>query len=594
MLYSRVTRDLGAGTAVALLAPFLAALPLLPFSAQAQIQLGDGDNQYTLENGDNAARNNALLIDGGNGFDTLTLRDVAISNPARLQRWESITLDGASRLVLDTTLILGDEGNYPGQLRIGGDSSLALPHLGAAIIPYSGQGLTLVNHGVIDMRGPTANQLLVRGDYTGTGVIHMDMIAGGDDSLADSLILNGGHASGSTQLVFERFSGNGADTIDGILVVEATNGATTASDAFYMDSPISAGPYEYLLFRGARSAEDSDNWFLRSNLLPGDAGSGEPVPLYRPEVPLYAQAKSLARLTSLQEIGSYHKRRGEQRSWFDGVNQEWARVHHTRADYNWHGDVDNRFDGSISGFQIGKNFWAGPTCTGGAREMGLFVGSTRSSGDVTGFARGFNNYDAGRNQLTSHHIGYYFNDYRPNMGYFDFTAKVAYVKLHSQSTRGIGDSITGPQLTLSMEKGFTWQVTESINLEPQLQAVVNYTNFSAYEDGISWVDTDKTPEANFRAGIRGYNVDAQVLNGNLRLYLFGNLWHTLGGNDQLVYNLNQQTDLAREATWGEFGGGAVLLESQYGSAFVNVGYQTSLDGLNWSGGNASLGFNWAW
>ncbi|MCA0899732.1 autotransporter family protein [Microbulbifer agarilyticus] len=631
MLYSRVTRDVGAGTAAVLLTPLLTILPLLPHSAYAQIQLDDGDNQYILEADDRAAGNNALLIDGGNGFDTLTLRDVVISNPARLQRWESIVLDGASRLTLDTTLVLGDDGGHPGRLRIGSDSTLALPHLGAAITPYRDQRLSLVNHGVIDMRGSTANQLLVQGDYSGTGIIHMDMIAGDDDSLADRLIVNSGHASGSTQLVFERFSGNGADTIDGILVVEATNGATTASGAFYMDSPISAGPYEYFLFRGARNPEDNDNWFLRSNLLPGDAGRDEsnglnqvtssgtagietgaspaaapllnlaaantitkPLPLYRPEIPLYAQAKSLARLTSLQEIGSYHKRRGEQRSWFDGINQEWARVHHTRADYNWHGDVDNRFDGNISGFQVGKNFWAGPTCTGGAREMGLFVGSTRTNGDVTGFARGFNNYDAGRNQLTSHHLGYYFNDYRPNMGYFDFTAKVAYVKMHSQSTRGIGDTVTGPQLTLSMEKGLTWQVSESLNLEPQLQAVVNYTNFSAYEDGISWVDTDKTPEANFRAGIRGYNVDSQWFDGNLRLYLFGNLWHTLGGNDQLVYNLDQQTDLEREATWGEFGAGAVLLESQYGSAFINVGYQTSLDGLNWSGGNASLGFNWAW
>ena len=649
MWYPRAGRafDAGASRLFSLALPAILA-SLAPASSIAQVVLGNGDDHYTLNTRSLAGRSLDATFDGGRGHDTLTIEGLSLENPARLRHWETITLEQRTSLILNSNLVLGDVDHHAGHFEIGADSRVLLPYYSAGLRTSGGQALTVVNHGSIDMSGKSANHLLILGDYFGgtNSRIHMDLVAGGDDSLSDRVIIDGGHASGSTRLVFNRLAGSGASTTEGILVVEARNGGSTSPGAFYMPQSVSAGPYEYYLFRGNGDARDEHNWYLRSTLQPGDSpvtsarpdvrriedseiaalstaggpisiaaapeaemvdqsppagllaaappAGGTPVPIYRPEIPLYAQAKSLARLTSLQEIGSYHKRRGEQRSWFDGINDDWMRVHHMSADYNWNGDISNRFDGDITGFQVGTNLWSGPTCTGGARETGIFVGSTRASGDVTGFARGFSDYSSGQNQLTSYHVGYYFNDYRPDMGYFDITAKVAYLELESTSSRGIGDTITGPQLTLSMEKGFTWQASEQVNLEPQLQAVVNYSNLSAYHDEISWVEPDMTPEANFRAGLRAYNTDSQWLDGNLRLYLFGNVWHTLGGNDQLLFDLNLQLNLERQATWGEFGGGVVLLESQFGSAFFNLGYQRSLDSLDWSGGNASLGFNWAW
>ncbi|MBN8429294.1 autotransporter domain-containing protein [Microbulbifer salipaludis] len=631
MRYPSAGRACNAGASRLCLLAMPAILTSLASGAStAQVLLGSEDDRYLLTPNSPGSRLLDTTFDGGTGRDTLTIQGLELENPARLRRWETISLEQATRLTLNSSLIFGDAGHHPGHLGISSDSALLLPHYSAGLYTSGGQALSVFNAGTIDLSGQTANQLLIRGDYIGGAgsAIRMDLVAGGDDSLADRVIIDGGHASGSTRLYFNRLAGSGADTQDGILVVEARNGGSTSGNAFYMPQSVSAGPYEYHLFRGTGDPADH-NWYLRSTLSPGEqpvtqpageasgmaTGStlslpatasplaappigGNPVPIYRPEIPLYAQAKSLARLTSLQEIGSYHKRRGEQRSWFDGVNDDWMRVHHMRADYNWHGDVSNRFDGNITGFQVGTNFWSAPTCTGGAREMGLFVGSTRASGDVTGFARGFRDYRAGRNQLTSYHVGYYFNDYRPDMGYFDFTAKVAYLELDSESSRGIGGTVTGPQLTLSVEKGFAWQPSERFHIEPQLQAVVNYSNLSAYYDDISWVEPDMTPEANFRAGLRAYPTgnqgETQWLGGNLRLYLFGNIWHTLGGNDQLQFDLNLQLDLERQATWGEFGGGVVLLESKLGSAFLNLGYQRSLDDLDWSGANASLGFNWAW
>ncbi|WP_105102909.1 autotransporter outer membrane beta-barrel domain-containing protein [Microbulbifer pacificus] len=632
MSYPRAARVPGSGTqALYRVALPLLLTPLASASALAQttqLIFGGGDDHYTLTSTSSAGSDTGLLIDGGNGNDSLTIHNLDLANPARLQHWETVALTGASRLTLDSHLIFGGNDQLPGHLTINSDSTLRLPYYSSGILANAGQPLTVTNHGLIDMSGKSANLLIIDGNYNGHGSIRMDMVAGDDNSLADRLVISGGHAGGSTRLLFNRLAGSGADTANGILVVETRDGGSTGSGAFYMPEPVSAGPYEYFLFRGTGDPTDADNWYLRSTLHPGDepvtspaspgaifaangavvtdsraaasllapppAAGDTPIRLYRPEIPLYAQAKSLARLTSLQEIGSYHKRRGEQRSWFDGINDDWMRVHHLNADYHWTGDIDNDFDGRITGVQLGTNLWSGPTCTGGAREMGLFVGSTRASGDVTGFARGFSDYAAGQNQLTSHHIGYYFNDYRPDMGYFDFTAKVAYLKLETRSSRGIGDTVTGPQLTLSLEKGFTWTVTEHLNLEPQLQVIANYSNFGTLSDGISTVEIDMTPEANFRAGLRSYNTDTPWLDGRLRLYVFGNVWHTLGGNDQLLFDNKLQTNLERQATWGEFGGGVVLLEHQLGSAFFNVGFQRSLDHLDWSGSTVNLGFNWAW
>ncbi|MFV8781059.1 autotransporter outer membrane beta-barrel domain-containing protein [Microbulbifer sp. SA54] len=589
----------------------------------ADILLGSSDDHYSLHGDSYVTHSDYTLISGGGGNDSLSLYGVTLQNPARLQHWETLRLMEQTRLEFTSDLTLGGSDALPGLLEISQSSALLLPYFSASILSSAGQPLAVHNQGTIDLRGTSANRLLIDGDYGGSGRIYMDMVAGDDDSLSDRLIINRGHASGSTELVFRRLAGSGAPTEDGILVIETRDGGTTDDGAFYMDGSVSAGPYEYFLFRGSDDPGESDNWYLRSTLRPGDqpatapadsgsvsmlgigttaaspaqatpAASAPPVHLYRPEIPLYAQAKSLARLTSLQEIGSYHRRRGEQRSWFDGVNDDWMRVYHLSTDQNWRGDVNNRFDGEITGLQIGSNFWGEPTCTGGAREMGLFFGSSQARGDVFGFARGFDNYRSGRNELGTIYAGYYFNDYRPDQSYFDFTAKVAYLKLHSESLRGMGDTAYGPQLTAAMEKGVTLRAGDSFNLEPQAQLVVNYSNLSAFNDGVSWVEPDMTPEVNFRLGLRAYNTESDIAGLNLRAYLYGNVWHTLGGNDQLQFDLKLQLDMEREATWSEFGGGIVLLDHRLGSAFLNVGFQRSLDNLDWSGGSANLGFNWNW
>src|SRR5262249_12781514 len=97
------------------------------------------------------------------------------------------------------------------------------------------------------------NSMGMGGNYTGVGGgITLNTFLGADSSPSDRLIINGGAGTGSTALTIHNTTGPGALTVvDGILVVNAINGATTTPTAFSLvGGLVSAGPFDYFLFRG--------------------------------------------------------------------------------------------------------------------------------------------------------------------------------------------------------------------------------------------------------------------------------------------------------------------------------------------------------
>ena len=306
------------------------------------------------------------------------------------------------------------------------------------------------------------------------------------------------------------------------------------------------------------------------------------------EILLHAQIKALAQQLSLQEIANYQQRRGEQRNGYSGTSNSGLRMFHQNLALDWQGDLYSKFDGQLNGVQINRNFYAGPSCRG-SQELGLFAGTSRALGDITGQLAIGPRVNAGQNKLASYYGGFYFSDYRHDLGYLDALAKVAYVTADTDTIGGVNGQITGPQLTLSAERGFVLPITERVNIEPQLQVIANYTNFGAYQANRLYLDTDKTPEVTFRAGLRAYPSERWH-----DLYLFTNLWHTLGGEDDLMLIDGSRLKVERGTRWGEIGGGMTLLDAELGSVFLNLNYRRSLDDSDWDGGGANLGFNWYW
>lgn len=133
------------------------------------------------------------------------------------------------------------------------------------------------NAGMIDLAsasGQPGNTLTLTGTVTSNdGVIELSTYMGGDNSATDKVILDGATLSGTTGLIIQHAGGDGAQTQQGIEVVDAKDGSTTAANSFMLDSrsdgyragtnSLASGAYDYSLTQGGVGG-DPNNWYLTS------------------------------------------------------------------------------------------------------------------------------------------------------------------------------------------------------------------------------------------------------------------------------------------------------------------------------------------
>ncbi|MFP3340519.1 autotransporter outer membrane beta-barrel domain-containing protein, partial [Micrococcus sp. SIMBA_131] len=76
----------------------------------------------------------------------------------------------------------------------------------------------------------TTDTFTITGDYFGDGGnLSLNTVLGDDASPSDKLVIAEGTATGSTGIFIVNLGGSGGATVqDGIMVVEATGGGTTA------------------------------------------------------------------------------------------------------------------------------------------------------------------------------------------------------------------------------------------------------------------------------------------------------------------------------------------------------------------------------
>ena len=249
------------------------------------IDLGGDDDSARLANLTNANLGGSPRITGGAGTDALIFDNVTTGGVARFDAWENIRATNDSELTFDGFLALGDAGTGSGRFELDASSTIFGGGQQGGIVAFTaGERATLINAGRIDLtNGGNApgDSFTVGGDYVGNdGLLLIDTVLGDDASLSDKLVIDGGNASGTTGVTVLNAGGTGALTQqNGILVVEAVGGATTASGAFALNHRVAVGAYEYFLFRGGTTAGTGENWYLRSTLPP----ALEPAP--EPETP---------------------------------------------------------------------------------------------------------------------------------------------------------------------------------------------------------------------------------------------------------------------------------------------------------------------
>ncbi|MHB2263984.1 autotransporter family protein [Aliihoeflea sp. PC F10.4] len=239
------------------------------------IDMGPDADTARLANLTAANLGATTLFDGGLGADALAMENVKASGVERFVGWEAISATNDTELTFDGTLTLGDVGTGTGTLAIDPTSTI---YGGGGNFGVTGTGgtATLLNAGRIDLTNGTSgpsDRFTVSGDYTGdNGLLLLETVLGDDASASDRLVVSGGTADGTTSIAVTNAGGAGALTLqNGILVVEAVNGAATMPAAFSLGSRVAAGAYEYLLFRGGVSDGSQENWYLRSTLTEGPA-----------------------------------------------------------------------------------------------------------------------------------------------------------------------------------------------------------------------------------------------------------------------------------------------------------------------------------
>jgi len=249
------------------------------------IDMGADSDTAVLANLTDANFGATKRLTGGDGVDALTFDNVKSGKVGRFDSWETINLTNDTRLTFDTTLTLGDTGTGTGTLNIDAASTIYGGSAQSGINAFSPSQLASVfNAGRIDLTNggsSTNDTFTIKGNYTGqNGLLFVDTVLGADASPSDKLVIDTGNASGSTGIVVNNVGGAGASTVsDGIMVVEALNGATTTGGAFSLNGRVAAGAYEYFLFKGGVSANTNENWYLRSTLASGS----QPAPVTEEE-----------------------------------------------------------------------------------------------------------------------------------------------------------------------------------------------------------------------------------------------------------------------------------------------------------------------
>ena len=463
--------------------------------------------------------------------------------------------------------------------------------------------LTNADTSLIDFSPPVggAFKTLTVVNYIGAGgTIGLNTFLGNDSSPSDKLVIDGGTGTGNSFLRITNAGGAGALTVaNGILVVDAINGATTVPGAFALAGPVLAGPYEYLLFRSSRDATAPESWFLRSTidcaLAPADPacaipvpgpGPAPPAPLvpnFRQEVSLYAALPALSLLYGRTLLDTLHERVGEEEhlrfragrvatakavvpaAYGDGsggpspvavgveptfgspyLNGAWGRVIAQSGDRDGDrigifGDGP-KYDFDFIALQAGLDVYRQQLPGGYRTHAGLYGALGDGRSDVTHFTGA----RAGRDTFTAYTGGGYLTLFGPTGLYLDGVVQGTFYDMKAQSTRIPALETDGWGLASSLEAGVPWRfggLFGGLIVEPQAQLVYQSVDLDTGRDIGAIVRFDDVESLAGRLGVRFATTWAMPTGfwglpqpGLVTAWFRPNYWHEFSGSPRTSFS----------------------------------------------------------
>ena len=488
----------------------------------------------------------APQFDGGAGLDTLNIDGLKIkgfsaaSNDStgndlnkgnNLTQWETINLNNAAKLTLAGDLFTGAN---VGTLNINSASTLDLTQTTPTAFSVYGD---VNNGGIVDMfNNSVGTMTTITGNYAGVAgsTLKMDTVLGNDASATDKLIING-NTTGTTSLSVNNVGGTGAQTVEGIQVVQVDG---NSAGTFSLASPVQAGAYEYQLFQGGTSTPTDGDWYLRSTLLACEVTNTCPVippvepqppviPIYRPGVANYVVAQTSNADLGYLALDTLHQRIGEQRTLTTDNPQTWVRA---IAGYTSN-NGKNRFeyDQTAVGFQIGRDLLHDTTGSGTQQRAGLTTQYLRGNVDTRDRVRPMARLseDTGHIQSTAYGLGAYYTRMTNQGAYVDLVTQVNRLDNQFNDAYGISSKQKGGQVGLSAEVGKPVAQIKGWTLEPQAQLSYLHAHYGAFADQFSKISSLNADHLRARLGLRVYKERHPDSSKTAQYYAIANIHHDL-------------------------------------------------------------------
>ena len=503
------------------------------------LQLGDGGTSGGILG--NVANNGALSF---NRSDSVTFAGLISGNG-------TVNQNGSGTTILTAQNTYGGPTNINnGVLRAGAVSTLS-PNSAVNVTAagtldlngYSQATAGVINAGLINMGSGTApGTTLTTPNYVGQGGrIAMNTLLGGDGSPSDRLVINGGTASGSSSLIVANAGGAGAVTTgNGILLVDAVNGGTTAASAFTLGNAggyVAAGPYAYTLQRSSVDGSGLQNWYLRSTVdcaaAPSNPACKDPEPPvppnppvppippnppapvppappnYRPEVSTAVATPELALRYGATFLDSLHERIGEARYALPstpagGNSLAWGRVIGVTGERNGSnsGILGSRgpdYDYKIYGLQSGVDLYRRANANGSMDHAGAYVAFGRATADVDHL----DGRSAGQAAMNGVTLGGYWTHIGKEGWYVDAVIQgTRYDVDNGRSPAGYDLDTRGFGFATSLEGGYPFRLNDEWVIEPQAQLVFQNVNLNDANDGAAKIRFNDVDSLRGRLGVR--------------------------------------------------------------------------------------------
>lgn len=468
---------------------------------------------------------------------------------------------------------------------------------------------TLVNDpSLIDFSPPVGGvfKTLTVNTYSGDGNIALNTFLEGDGSPSDKLVIDSGTATGSSHLIIRNAAdasgalGRGALTTgNGIQVIDAVNGGTTAPGSFALGGPVYAGPFEYTLHRSSSDNSNEQAWYLRSNVAPdGPTPDPEPepvVPNFRPQTSLYGAVPALALVYSRSIIDTLHERVGEERRLTGaplpaedqqeyGPSLGWGRLIYRSGEREGDNGPFGQSPGynyDLNAFQVGVDLYRSEETDGNTEQAGVSL----AIGNIKGGIDHYTGASAGEDVLRAYSLGGYWTHFDPEGWYLDTVLQFNRFDIEARPDN-IGKLKTdGWGYTASLEGGYPFEARKDLYIEPQAQIIYSHVELDDSDDLAADVRFDDITSLIGRLGVRidkdWFREDNDGKTRRTNGWIRPSIWHEFKGEPKTEFSSANgfvpfEADIG--GTWGEINLGVDYQANERTTFYVSAGYQRAFDG----------------